>query len=158
MFLKPDFTSIDIVGFFGSGIPAGINIPNYDSVRQSVGFKNVSLGNIINGKKPPSDRANFISDEDQALFKRESEAFEVQVGLHELLGHGSGLLFTESRDEQNDLVTNIPSDLKHPLTGGPITSWYKEGETWSSVFSSLANTYEECRAECVGLYLCKVMS
>ena len=97
---------------------------------------------------------NFISDEDQLIFQREAEAFEVQVGLHELLGHGSGVLFTETRNEQNELSLNIPSGLLHPITGQPITSWYKEGETWSSIFSSLANTYEECRAECVGLYLC----
>lgn len=152
--MKPDFTSIDIVGFFGSGLPAGINIPNYDCVRQSIGFKNVSLGNVINGKKPLSDKANFICEKDQDLFKRESEAFEVQVGLHELLGHGSGLLFTEKCNENNEMVKNFPNDLEHPVLGGKITSWYKEGETWSGVFSSLANTYEECRAECVGLYLC----
>ncbi|RYP74567.1 hypothetical protein DL771_002833 [Monosporascus sp. 5C6A] len=150
-FLSPDFTSLEVLAFAGSGIPAGINIPNYDDIRQSEGFKNVSLGNVLSAKAP-NEKIPFILEKDLEVYRKYRDAaFEVQVGLHELTGHGCGKLLQETSpgifnfDKENPPIS--------PLTGKPVTSWYKPGQTWGSVFGSLAGAYEECRAELVAMYL-----
>ncbi|KAH8197868.1 hypothetical protein TruAng_007967 [Truncatella angustata] len=150
-FLAPDFTSLEVLTFAGSGIPAGINIPNYDDIRQTEGFKNVSLGNVLSAKAP-NEKIPFIAEKDLDVYRKyRDEAFEVQVGLHELTGHGCGKLLQETAPGDFNFDKSNPPIS--PITNQPITSWYGPGQTWGSVFGSVAGAYEECRAELVAMFL-----
>lgn len=46
-FLAPDFTTLEIIAFATNSCPLGINIPNYDDIRETEGFKNVFLNNSM---------------------------------------------------------------------------------------------------------------
>jgi len=149
-FTQPDFTSLQVLGFASSGIPIGICIPNYDDVRKDYGFKNVYLANVVSAFNP-NDKMNHVTDADWEKYRAKLvTVFSVGVGIHELLGHGTGKLLTE---DDKGTKNFDPAATVSPLTGQPVTSWYKPGETWGSVFGFLASAYEECRAEAVALYL-----
>lgn len=106
----------------------------------------------MNLANPPDETIPFIRpDEIEFVRKHREAAFEVLVACHELLGHGSGRLLAEIEpDEFNIDIHNPPLD---PITGVPIRSYYKYGETWQSVFGADANAIEECRADGVSLLL-----
>ncbi|KAI9006395.1 peptidase family M49-domain-containing protein [Hyaloraphidium curvatum] len=151
-FNPPDFTALEVISFATGGVPAGINIPNQDHIRQELGFKNVSLSNVLSAKSP-NEKVTFLTPEDLALFQKyRGPAFEVQVACHELIGHGSGRVQMETAaGVYNFNKDHLPIS---PVTGKPIASWYTLGQTWNSVFTSISSTYEECRAEAVAMFLC----
>jgi len=86
-----------------------------------------------------------------SIYLNRSTAYIVQVGIHELLGHGCGKLLQEVKKGEYNFDINSPPI--NPITNKPVTSWYLPGQTWGSVFGSVAGAYEECRAECVAMAL-----
>lgn len=144
-FLKPDFTSLSVLAFGCGGTPLGINIPNYDDIRQTDGFKNVHLGNCILTQKKINYLNNSLAE---ILIKHHKTILFFKVAFHELLGHGCGKLFMEDDNGKK----NFDENLINPITKQKIESWYKPEETWGSVFGKMSNPYEECRADSVALY------
>ncbi|KAK4203675.1 dipeptidyl peptidase [Triangularia verruculosa] len=151
LFDPPDFSSIHSLAYCSSVIFPGINLPNYNDIRQEHGFKNV----IISSRMATESRAQqypFIDPSEQETFtKHKFPAYYWWVVLHELLGHGTGQMMVETEEGKHNFDINNPP--VNPLTGKPITSWYKPGQTWTGQFADLATTVDECRAELVGAYL-----
>lgn len=116
-----------------------------------MGFKNVMIANR-NRPISEADIPPFIdSSEALSYMKHAYYAWKLQITIHELLGHGTGKLLTQSGpDKYNFDIQNPPIN---PLTGKPVTTWYRPGETWNSVFGDIAASLDECRAESVGSYL-----
>jgi dipeptidyl-peptidase-3 len=84
---------LDVLAFASSGVPVGINIPNYHDIRENFGFKNVNLGNAYG---EPSAESMLFTPQDMIdlCLKYYKPSLFVLVALHELLGHGSGKLLT----------------------------------------------------------------
>lgn len=104
------------------------------------------------GHDKSSPETSLVGESELEIFDTHKlPAWRIHVTIHELFGHGtSKLLSEESPGKYNFDITKCPIS---PLTGEPIDTWYRPGQTWTGVFGSLAKTLEECRADCVGSYL-----
>ena len=105
---KPEVTgvsarAIDVVVEAGDSAPMtpiGINLPNDQAIRETHGSKSVSLSNIFeayNRSTPSSLRAEFSWSPDEAARAEAWGDFaaELSTNLHEIIGHGSGLVEPE---------------------------------------------------------------
>jgi dipeptidyl-peptidase-3 len=146
-FNPPSYNAINILTIVTSFLPQGINIPNYDSVRLNLGFKNVSCTNVIAALAETGGATDFLSPSIVPLFQKLFLPTRVlNISLHELFGHGSGTLLAES-----DVVGKAVPDIFNP--GKTIDTFWKPGETWQNLFGDVASSYEECRAETTALHL-----
>lgn len=94
----------------------------------------------------------MVDNSEKETFKNHrSHAYYIWVVLHEILGHGTGRFLMETSPGIFNFDPSQPP--LDPLTGKPIKTWYKPGQTWNGVFGDLSTTVDECRAELVGAYL-----
>ena len=107
--------------------PIGVNLPNSNWIREQVGSKSVSLGNIVQSynesAKGSGLREEFYYDKTaiERADKYGSLAGDLHTDMHEVIGHASGQL--------------------NPGVAEPSTT-----------LKNYANTLEEARADLVALY------
>jgi hypothetical protein len=73
-FRRPDFTSLDVLCFAGSSVYSGINIPNYDEIRQSDG----NFGKISSNKQC-CESGMFIPDPNFSIPDPGSKRFRIRI-------------------------------------------------------------------------------
>jgi dipeptidyl-peptidase-3 len=75
------------------------------------------------------------------------KTYVIQVACHELLGHGVGKLIYRNADASATKFTD-------PITNEEFESCYEEGEVWTTKFAPINTSFEECRADTCGFFLC----
>ncbi|MCJ1470681.1 hypothetical protein MMC07_009328 [Pseudocyphellaria aurata] len=145
LFEAPDFTSVHALAVCGSIVFEAANLPNYEYIRETFGFKNVVLANRLSVNNNSNVPCYWVDSSELKFFKSTTHIVRfLTTAIHELIGHGTGKLLSETSpgtynfDEQNPPMS--------PLSGEVVTSHYLAGQTWGSVFGKLAGTVEECRA------------
>ena len=124
----------------------------FSDIRELSGHKNIVFANRMSANKKPHRPCPYVHPPEGDDFVKCSHTIRfIVTALHELLGHGTGKLLTERAPGTYNF------DRKHlplnPLIGEAIKTWYRPGQTWTSVFKKLATSVEECRAMLVSYYL-----
>jgi len=104
------------VGGAGPSIPAGINLPNAQWIREKHGSRSVLLSNVMGAARAAvSDKAveEFALPEDLAASKRYRKAVgNTMVALHEIVGHGSGRASPKLQEDPSYYLKEYYSTLE----------------------------------------------
>ncbi|KAI4612470.1 hypothetical protein J4E80_007204 [Alternaria sp. BMP 0032] len=128
------------------------NLPNYNDIRENHGSKNIIIANRMSANRNSAGASIYLQLSDRDLYRQNLHTIRfVATVIHELLGHGTGKLLSETAPGIfNFDVTNPPIDH---LTGQTVVSCYCPNETYWSIFQDIANSVEECRAILMSAYL-----
>ena len=94
------YKTVNVAGEAGDASPStpiGVNLPNANWIRASVGSKSVSLGNIKNAYNNAGSSGRlkeFVNDEEEYELELQYGAIadNMHTALHEVIGHASGQL------------------------------------------------------------------
>ncbi|KAI0441378.1 dipeptidyl peptidase III [Xylaria telfairii] len=146
-----DFAIIHVLASVSSTVWEATNITIDDDGKRH-GVKSMVYGNRISLNSVPSRPCIYVDPSEAGAYSSCSHITRfVGTAIHELIGHGTGKLLAESSPGQFNFDHLHPP--VSPVTGEPINTWYKPGETWNSVFGKLATSVEECRAFLTANYL-----
>ena len=95
----------------------GINLPNAGDIREHYGTKSVSLSNVIEAydkSSPPAARREFcFSDEEfERAEKSKSLSLDMEVNMHEVIGHASGRVSPRLKTEPEKIIGQYYSALE----------------------------------------------
>ncbi|KAL3434216.1 peptidase family M49-domain-containing protein [Aspergillus tetrazonus] len=142
-FEAPDFSSVQSTNYSRA---------QYNDIRQNVGYKNIIFSNRMLAESHRARGLYMVPESEQEIFKQHRpHAYYIWVVLQELFGHGTGRFLSEISPGNFNFDPNDPPS--NPITGDPVKTWYKPGQTWTGVFEDISTTVDECRAELVGAYL-----
>ncbi|KAK0701875.1 peptidase family M49-domain-containing protein [Lasiosphaeria miniovina] len=151
-FEAPDFTCLHALAVCRSVVFEASNLPNYNHIRENYGFENIVFANRLAVNHNPNLPCPWVKPSELKRFKSSTHIVRfLTTAIHELLGHGSGKLLSETQPGTYNFDKQSPPIS--PLTREAVTSHYLPSQTWNSVFGGLAGTVEECRAILVSEYL-----